>query len=66
MFFLSAESDRTFSRQELLEQVWEQSYYGEVRLVDACVMRLRAKIETDPRAPRYVHTTRGFGYRFSL
>ncbi|KZX21780.1 Transcriptional regulatory protein AfsQ1 [Rathayibacter tanaceti] len=35
LMFLSAAPERTFSRQELLEQVWEQSYYGEVRLVDA-------------------------------
>ncbi|QHC54494.1 DNA-binding response OmpR family regulator [Rathayibacter tanaceti] len=65
LMFLSAAPERTFSRQELLEQVWEQSYYGEVRLVDACVTRLRAKIEADPRSPRHLHTVRGFGYRFS-
>lgn len=35
-----------------------------VRLVDACVMRLRARIEDDPRKPVYVQTVRGFGYRF--
>ena len=65
LLFLSKEPDRVFSRQELLEQVWEQSFYGELRLVDACVTRLRSKIETDPASPRYVQTVRGFGYRFS-
>jgi DNA-binding response OmpR family regulator len=65
LLFLSAALDRVFSRQELLEQVWEQSFYGEVRLVDACVTRLRAKIEIDPGSPQHIQTVRGFGYRFS-
>ncbi|ONK11697.1 response regulator transcription factor [Streptomyces sp. MP131-18] len=64
LLFLSASPERTFSRQQLLEQVWEHSYYGDARLVDACVMRLRAKTEDNPRRPRYVQTVRGFGYRF--
>ncbi|MGX1854957.1 response regulator transcription factor [Streptomyces sp. NBC_01456] len=64
LLFLSASPEQTFSRQQLLEQVWEHSYYGDARLVDACVMRLRSKIEDDPRGPRYVQTVRGFGYRF--
>ncbi|KIF67084.1 transcriptional regulatory protein AfsQ1 [Streptomyces sp. AcH 505] len=64
LLFLSAWPDRTFSRQELLEQVWEHSFYGDARLVDACVMRLRAGTEDDPRNPRYIQTVRGFGYRF--
>ncbi|QDQ15394.1 response regulator transcription factor [Streptomyces spectabilis] len=64
LLFLSASPEATFSRQQLLEQVWEHSYYADARLVDACVKRLRAKIEDDPRQPRYVQTVRGFGYRF--
>jgi DNA-binding response OmpR family regulator len=64
LLFLSAAPNRTFSRQQLLEDIWEHSYYGDVRLVDACVMRLRAKLEADPRKPVYVQTVRGFGYRF--
>ncbi|GAA2128494.1 hypothetical protein GCM10009802_35790 [Streptomyces synnematoformans] len=64
LLFLSASPGQTFSRQQLLEYVWEHSYYSDARLVDACVMRLRAKIEDDPRKPRYVQTVRGFGYRF--
>ncbi|MGP9022860.1 response regulator [Streptomyces sp. BR1] len=64
LLFLSAAPQQTFSRQQLLEDVWEHSYYGDARLVDACVMRLRAKIEEDPRHPVYVQTVRGFGYRF--
>ena len=61
---LSASPGRVLSRQQLLESVWEQAYLGDSRLVDACVQRLRAKIEDDPASPRYVQTVRGFGYRF--
>ncbi|MGA5134218.1 response regulator [Streptomyces olivoreticuli] len=64
LLFLSASPGQTFSRRQLLEEVWEHSYYGDARLVDACVKRLRAKIEDDQRNPRYVQTVRGFGYRF--
>ncbi|GIF64336.1 DNA-binding response regulator [Asanoa ishikariensis] len=61
---LSATPGRVYSRQQLLEAVWEQGYLGDSRLVDACVQRLRAKIENDTTAPVYVQTVRGFGYRF--
>ncbi|MFC7305807.1 response regulator [Streptomyces monticola] len=64
LLFLAAAPGQVFSRQQLLEQVWEHSYYGDARLVDACVMRLRGKVEDDPRRPVYVQTVRGFGYRF--
>ncbi|MFF9478781.1 response regulator [Streptomyces sp. NPDC014733] len=64
LLFLSATPGQVFSRQQLLEHVWEHSYHGDARLVDACVMRLRTKIEDTPRSPRFVQTVRGFGYRF--
>ncbi len=61
---LSRAPGRVLSRQQLLEEVWEQGYLGDSRLVDNGVMRLRAKIEQDPASPVYVQTARGFGYRF--
>lgn len=61
---LSRSPGRVFSRQQLLEQVWEHGYLGDSRLVDNGVMRLRAKIEEDPARPVFVQTVRGFGYRF--
>ncbi|ANZ36636.1 DNA-binding response regulator [Lentzea guizhouensis] len=61
---LSAAPGRVMSRQQLLETVWDQGYLGDSRLVDACVQRLRSKIEDDPATPVYVQTVRGFGYRF--
>lgn len=61
---LSATPGRVHSRQQLLESVWDQGFLGDSRLVDACVQRLRAKIEDDSATPTYVQTVRGFGYRF--
>jgi DNA-binding response OmpR family regulator len=61
---LSGSAGRVLSRQQLLESVWDHGYLGDSRLVDACVQRLRSKIEDDPATPVYVQTLRGFGYRF--
>ena len=61
---LSGSPRQVFSREQLLDLVWEHHYLGDSRLVDACVQRLRAKIEADSSEPRYIQTVRGFGYRF--
>ncbi|WP_327134165.1 response regulator transcription factor [Streptomyces sp. NBC_01343] len=64
LLHLSASPEQVFSRQQLLEYVWEHSYHADARLVDACVRRLRTKIEDPAGSPRYIQTVRGFGYRF--
>jgi DNA-binding response OmpR family regulator len=64
LLVLSGSPRQVFSREQLLGLVWEQDYLGDSRLVDACVQRLRAKIETGTSGPRYIQTVRGFGYRF--
>ncbi|MEU8753412.1 response regulator transcription factor [Streptomyces chartreusis] len=64
LLHLSAAPEQVFSRQQLLEHVWDHSYHADARLVDACVARLRGKIEDEAGSPRYVQTLRGFGYRF--
>ena len=61
---LSRAPGRVFTRQQLLEEVWEHDYLGDSRLVDNGVQRLRAKIEINPASPEFVQTVRGFGYRF--
>ncbi|OAR25034.1 DNA-binding response regulator [Streptomyces sp. ERV7] len=61
---LSASPGRVFSREQLLESIWDHTFLGDSRLVDAAVARLRAKLEDVPAKPRYVQTVRGFGYRF--
>ena len=55
--------DCVFSRDELLERVWGKDYFGDGRLVDVHVRRLRKKIEPEDAKPRYVVTVRGFGYK---
>ncbi|MER5938227.1 response regulator transcription factor [Streptomyces sp. NPDC001928] len=64
LLHLSGAPEQVFSRQQLLEHVWDHSYHADARLVDACVARLRGKIEDEVGSPRYVQTLRGFGYRF--
>ncbi|MFD0001402.1 response regulator [Streptomyces sp. NPDC127178] len=64
LLHLAAAPEQVFSRQQLLEHVWDHSYHADARLVDACVARLRGKIEDEVGSPRYVQTLRGFGYRF--
>ncbi len=54
---------QALSRPVLLERVWSYGYAGDGRLVDACVQRLRTKIEADPAHPEWLVTVRGIGYR---
>ncbi|WP_433891660.1 response regulator [Streptomyces sp. CA-111067] len=61
---LSASPGQVLSRQQLLEAVWEHSYHGDIRLVDACVKRLRGKLGELSGDARHIQTVRGFGYRF--
>jgi DNA-binding response OmpR family regulator len=51
------------SRQDLLERVWGYDYFGDIRIVDVHIRRLRTKIEADPSNPMLVVTVRGLGYR---
>ena len=60
---LSASPRIVFSRQQLLERVWGPGWFGDEHVVDVHVANLRAKLGDDPRAPRYVRTVRGVGYR---
>ncbi|WP_345771449.1 response regulator transcription factor [Geodermatophilus normandii] len=60
---LATEPGRVLSREELLERVWGYDYFGDSRLVDVHVRRLRMKVEEDPSHPSVVTTVRGMGYR---
>jgi two-component system response regulator VicR len=63
--FLASSPDKVFSREELMEKVWNYDYYGDIRTVDVTVRRLREKVEDDPADPRYIVTRRGAGYMFT-
>jgi DNA-binding response OmpR family regulator len=60
---LASSPGRVFSREVLLERVWGYDYFGDGRLVDVHVRRLRTKIESDAANPRHVVTVRGLGYK---
>ena len=60
---LAANPGKVLSREQLLERVWGYGYFGDGRLVDVHIRRLRTKIETDPAHPRHVVTVRGMGYK---
>jgi DNA-binding response OmpR family regulator len=65
LVLLAQQPERTFSREELLEQVWGYDQLADGRLVDVHVRRLRIKVEQDPADPRHILTVRGIGYRFA-
>ena len=52
------------SREQIIEQVWGYDYYGDERVVDVHIGRIRKKIEDDPDEPALIVTVRGAGYRF--
>jgi len=60
---LASNPGRVFSREVLLERVWGYGYFGDGRLVDVHIRRLRTKIEPDAAQPRHVVTVRGLGYK---
>jgi len=57
---------RVFSRESLLDKVWGYDYFGDGRLVDVHVRRLRTKVEPDPASPRFILTVRGMGYKLAV
>ena len=63
--FLMQSPDKVFSREELMEKVWNYGYFGDMRTVDVTIRRLREKIEDDPGKPRHILTKRGVGYYFA-
>ena len=60
---LATSPGKVFSREHLLERVWGYGYFGDGRLVDVHVRRLRTKVELDAARPRHVVTVRGMGYK---
>lgn len=64
--FLAAQPGKVFSREALMEHVWNyDGYVGDVRAVDVAVRRLREKLEDNPANPTFIVTKRGMGYLFN-
>ena len=62
--YLATKKGKIFTRQNLLNKVWEYEFYGDERTVDVTIRRLREKIEDNPSMPVYIMTKRGVGYYF--
>ncbi|MBE6865621.1 MAG: response regulator transcription factor [Ruminococcaceae bacterium] len=54
------------TREKILEGVWGENYYGDIKIVDVNIRRLRMKIEEDPSGPEFIVTVWGFGYRWTV
>jgi len=61
---LAQHRGRVLSREQLIEQVWGYDYYGDERVADVHIGRIRKKIEDDPANPALIVTARAAGYRF--
>ena len=62
--FLATNKGKIFTREILLNKVWDYEFYGDVRTVDVTIRRLREKIEDNPSIPVYIMTKRSVGYYF--
>lgn len=64
MEYLLSNPDAALSRTSILNNVWGQSYFGEEKIVDVNIHRLRTKIEENPSRPEHIVTVRGLGYKW--
>jgi two-component system response regulator ResD len=64
LYFLARHPGQVFSREQLLDKVWDYEFVGDASTVTVHVRRLREKVETDPQRPRFVKTVWGVGYKF--
>ena len=64
LWFLASHPGQVFTREQLLDKVWDYTFFGEMSTVTVHIRRLREKVETDPMRPRHVKTVWGVGYKF--
>jgi two-component system, OmpR family, response regulator ResD len=65
LLFLARHPGQAFSRNQLMDAIWQYSFYTDTSTVTVHIRRLRAKIEADPSRPRHIQTVWGVGYRFA-
>src|ERR671932_260588 len=63
--YLAASPGRVYSRQQIMQHLWDGEFYGEPRTADVHIQRIRKKIEPDPKSPHYIKTVRGMGFKFA-
>ena len=66
MEYFFANPGKALSRTDILPRVWGEEYFGEEKIVDVNIRRLRMKIEETPSEPQYILTVWGFGYKWSV
>jgi len=64
LYFLARRPRQVFTRHQLLDQVWDFTYYGDPSTVTVHIRRLREKVERDPANPHHIKTVWGIGYKF--
>jgi len=64
LYYLASNAGQVFSREQLMNAVWDYTYAGDAETVTVHMRRLRAKVEADPSRPRYLKTVWGVGYKF--
>ena len=57
---------KALSREDILNSVWGRDYFGELKIVDVNIRRLRLKIEDDPTSPTFITTVWGYGYKWGF
>jgi two-component system, OmpR family, response regulator ResD len=65
LLFMARHPGQVFSREQLMDAVWQYSFYSDTSTVTVHIRRLRSKLEADPARPRHIETVWGVGYRFS-
>ena len=65
LHFLARHPRQAFTREQLMDHVWQYAFYTDTSTVTVHIRRLRAKLETDPETPRWIETVWGVGYRFA-
>ena len=65
MEFFFLHPDRTHARADILHAIWGEGYFGDEKVVDVNVRRLRMKVENDPSVPQHLLTVWGMGYRWA-
>jgi DNA-binding response OmpR family regulator len=65
LLFLARHPGQAFTRDQLMERVWQYTFYIDTSTVTVHIRRLRAKLEPDPSRPRFIETVWGVGYRFA-
>jgi DNA-binding response OmpR family regulator len=64
LIFMARHPGQVFAREQLMDAVWQYSFYSDTSTVTVHIRRLRAKVELDPSRPRHIQTVWGVGYRF--